>query len=78
MDEIGKCPVDKSHFMTLKGEKICWSFQRGRCNADLMDFVCKKKCVEMRHVCAVVVQLNPRKLCEEPHPAMNCSRFYGF
>ena len=78
MDRKGKCPRNGSHMKSSGGEMICQGFQRGKCTAGQSVESCMAGGGVKRHICAIVVQLAPLKLCEGPHSAMNCPWSTGF
>ena len=64
--------------MTAKLEPICRAYQVGRCGGSVVAGKCKTGGVEKKHVCGVILKLEPLVLCEGLHAAKDCPWFTGF
>ena len=64
--------------MTAKSEPICRAFQVGKCVENFMAEFCRTGGVEKKHVCGVILQIEPLVLCGKLHAAKDCPWFTGF
>ena len=72
-DRAGRFPGDLSKMKTKSGSPICVAYNKGRCEKEVNNGGCSAGSTTRLHCCAVILNTSPWQLCEEDHPAVNCS-----